>query len=312
MGIFRYFLLFFFLLVVSQGNALTLSEALSLAVSHPALLESGLNIDQVGASAKDAGKRGPDEVSLETENFSGRLPGFSQTEITVAFKRPILDNKKTRSKKRLAALSIDEAKLDFSSLKREISYRVQAAFHKVIGLQNLYYNAQELSRINLEMFEATKARVEAGAGPGQELVKAQLDIDRVEVERKNIEGQLAEAMLALYREMGMKNESQDEAIGTLTPDIELPDLDKLRKSILEIHPALLSVERNLKENYAKLDLLKAENRPSYNWLAGARNFQEAGNHAFVFAIEAELPNRTANRGARNAAEIEKTRIETGR
>lgn len=312
MGVFRSFFLFFLLLIASPGWGLTLAEALALGASHPVLLESRLNIDQAGSAAGDAGKRGPDAISVETENVSGRLPGLSRAEITASFKRPLLDSKKTQAQKRLAALSVDGAKLELLALEREVSNRVQTAFHKVIGLQNLYHNAQALSKINQEMFEATKARVDAGASPEQEVVKAQLDIDRVEVGRKNLEGQLAEAMLNLYREMGVKEDSQGEAVGTLTPDIELPDIEKLQQEVLEIHPAFLLVAQNLKENSARFELLKAENRPSYNWVAGARNFREDGSHAYVFAIEAELPNRRANNGARNAAQIEKAKIETAR
>lgn len=312
MGIFRTLFLSYFVLALAPGWSLTLTEALTLTASHPALLESQINTDQAGFAAGDAGKRGPDEISLETENFGGRLSGFSSAEITASFKRPILDRKKTQAQKRLAALSRDAAKIELAALKREIGYRVQTAFHRVIGLQNLYRNAQELSRINLDMFEATKARVEAGASPEQEVVKAQLDIDRVEVERKNLEGQLAEAMICLYREMGVHDAFQGEAVGTLTPEIELPAIEKLQEKILEIHPAFLLVEQNLKENGARLELLKAENRPSYHWAAGARNFREDGRHAYVFGVEAELPNRHANQGARNAAKIEKNKIETAR
>jgi len=304
--------LFFFLLIVSPSWCLTLTEALTLAASHPAILESQLNIDQASSASGDAGKRGPDAISFETANFSGRFPGLSRAEITASFKRPLLDSKKTQAQKRLAALSVNGAKLALLALRREISTRVQAAFHRVIGLQNLDRNAQALSLINQEMFEATKARVEAGASPEQEVVRAQLDIDRVEVERKNLEGQLAGAKLNLYREMGIKDGVQGEEIGTLTPDIELPSIEKLRQEILENHPDFLAVTQNLKENSARFELLKAENRPSYNWAAGVRNFREDGSHAYVVAIEAELPNRRANNGARNAAKIEKTKIETTR
>jgi len=244
MANFRYVLVASFLLTLSPGWALTLTEALALAASHPALLESRLNVDQFDSAARDAGKRGPDAVSLETENVSGGFPGFSKAEITASFKRAILDRKKTQAQKRLAKLSIDGASLEFTALKREIGNRVQAAFHRVIWLQNLYHNAQELSRINLDMFEAAKTRFDAGASPEQEIVKAQLDIDRLEVERKNLEGRLAEAMVSLYREMGADPIPLVEAVGTLTPEIELPEIDQLQQKIVEIHPAFLSTEQN--------------------------------------------------------------------
>jgi len=312
MANFRYVLVASFLLTLSPGWALTLTEALALAASHPALLESRLNVDQFDSAARDAGKRGPDAVSLETENVSGGFPGFSKAEITASFKRAILDRKKTQAQKRLAKLSIDGASLEFTALKREIGNRVQAAFHRVIWLQNLYHNAQELSRINLDMFEAAKTRFDAGASPEQEIVKAQLDIDRLEVERKNLEGRLAEAMVSLYREMGGDPIPLVEAVGTLTPEIELPEIDQLQQKIVEIHPAFLSTEQNLKEIRARFELLKADNRPSYTWVAGARNIRADDTQTYVFAIEAELPNRSANRGARNAAQIAKIKIETAR
>lgn len=312
MVLFRCFLTSLILLVLSPVGALTLAEALALSASHPALVESGLNVDQTGAMARDAGKRGSDGVSLEVENFSGRLPGFSQAEVTVAFKRPILDGRKAQAQKSLAALSIASARLEQTALKREIGNRVQTAFHRVIGLQNLYRNAQELSRINHDMFEATKARVEAGASPEQEIVKAQLDIDRVEVERKNLEGQRTEAMLVLYREIGTGQIPQGAAVCTFTPDIELPETELLMQKAVEIHPTLLSIDQNLKGSRARLDLLKAENRPSFQWVAGARTFREADTHAYVLALEAELPNRSANQGVRNASHIEMTKLEATR
>ncbi|MBF0410154.1 MAG: TolC family protein [Candidatus Riflebacteria bacterium] len=310
---FIYFHIFLFLCnfcIISAGWSLTLKEALALSASHPVLLESRLNIDQIVSTAEDAGKRSADSVSLESENVSGRLPGFSNAEVTLAFKRNILDRQKTKAQKRLAALSIDDAKLEFNAMKREIGSRVQAAFHRVIALQNLYQNALEMSKINLEMFEATKARVEAGASPEQEIVKAQLEIDKFEVEQKNIEGKLEEAIVNLYREAGAEPILNIEVVGTLTPDIELPEIEQLHQNIMNIHPTLLSIDQKLRENSARQKLLKAENRPSYSWVAGARNFIEEGSHAFVFAIEAELPNRIANRGARKATLIEKNKIET--
>ena len=312
MGSFRILLIGFFLWSFSPVWALTLPEALSIAASHPALLEGSLNIDQTGAAAEDAGRRGPDAISFETENVSGNLPGISNADITVSFKRPILDNKKTTAQKRLAALSIDGAKIELLALKRDLFTRVQTAFHRVIGLQNLHRNAVEITQINITMLETTKIRVEAGASPEQEMLKAQLDIDRVEVERKNLEGQLAEAVLTLSREMGLKEDAKIEVIGTLTPDIELPPIDQLQQKILEAHPAFRTVDQNLKVNQAQSELLKVENRTAFNWVAGVRNFRENDNNAFVFAIEADLPNKKANRGARNAAFIEKTKIETGK
>jgi len=312
MGVSRIFFIAFFLCSFSPVWALTLPEALSIAASHPALLEGRLNIDQTGAAASDAGRRGPDAISFESENVSGNLPGISNADITVSFKRPILDNKKTAAQKRMAALSIDGAKIELSALKRDLFTRVQTAFHRVIGLQNLRRNAVEITQLNINMLETTKIRVEAGASPEQEMLKAQLDIDRVEVERKNLEGQLAEAGLTLCREMGLKEDSKIEVIGTLTPDIELPPTDQLQQKILESHPAFLTVDQNLKINQAQSELLKVENRTAFNWVAGVRNFRENDNNAFVFAVEADLPNKKANRGARNAAFIEKTKIETVR
>lgn len=312
MNISRIVLISLFLIPLSPVWPLTLPEALSIAASHPALLESRLNIDQTGAAAGDAGRRGPDAVSLETENVSGNLPGLSNADITVSFKRPILDSKKATAQKRLAALSVDGAKIELSTLKRDLFTRVQTAFHRVIGLQNLLGNAVEITQLNISMRETTKIRVEAGASPEQEMLKAQLDIDRVDVERKNLEGQLTEAVLTLCREMGLEEKSHLEVVGTLTPDIELPPVDQLQQKILESHPLFRTFDQSLKVNQAQGDVLKAENRSSFNWVAGVRNFRENENNAFVFAIEADLPNRKANRGARNAAVIEKTKIEAGR
>ncbi|HEY9070911.1 MAG TPA: TolC family protein [Candidatus Ozemobacteraceae bacterium] len=312
MLIFRILLALISIIICQSAQALTLTEALAEAASSPALLESRLNVDQTAAAGEDAGKRGPDGISFEAENVGGRLPGLSQADLTLSFKRPIINRRKATAEKRLAALAVDNAKLDAAALVRDIKTRVQASFHVVIGLQNLYRNAQEISRINQEMLEATRSRVDAGASPEAELVKAQLDSDRVEVERINLEGQLEEAMLTLFREMGKQPDSQIEAIGTLSADLELPEIDELRRNLVDRHPQLLASGLSIRASRTRQELLKAENRPVYSWVAGARDFRETGNHAYVFAIEAELPNRNGNRGARKAAQTELDRIAAGR
>jgi len=309
---FRILFVLIFLAIGQAGQALSLAEALAESASNPAFLESRLTIDQTAAAGEDAGKRGPDGIAFEAENVGGRLPGFSEADLTLSFKRPIINRRKATAEKRLATLAVDNAKLDAAALAWDIKTRVQAAFHVVIGLQNLYRNAQEISRINREMLEATKSRVDAGASPEAELVKAQLDSDRVEVERSNLEGQLAEAMLSLFREMGKQPDLKIEAVGTLSADLELPDIGELRRNLVEMHPQLLASGLSAQENQTRLELLNAENRPAYSWVAGARDFRETGNHAYVFAVEAELPNRNGNRGARKAAQTELDKIAAGR
>ncbi len=308
MRFFRFPFFLFVLFGTVSGHALTLSEALVQAASNPELLESRLNVDQVAALCEDAGKRGPDAVSLEAENFGGNLRGFSQSDITLSLSRPIIDRKKSRALERVASLAIDGAIIDAGTLKREILTRVQANFHLVIGLQNLYRNAQDISRINQEMLEAAKSRVDAGASPEAELVKAQLDVDRAGVEKLSLEGQLDEAMIELFRSMGRRPDPETEAVGTLTSEIEIPGVEELRGKMFEIHPQLLSATQSLKENQARQILLSTENRPTFSWVVGARNFRETGDHAFVLAIEAELPNRKANQGARKAARTEMEKI----
>ncbi|HOY67899.1 MAG TPA: TolC family protein [Candidatus Ozemobacteraceae bacterium] len=307
------FLVPFALLMLSCGacQALTLSEALREAASNPALLQSRLGTDQAAAAAEDAGARGPDEIAFEAENVGGRLPGMSQAELTLSFKRPLPDRRKTSAQKRLAALSVDAAKLDEAAVERDIRNRVMAAFHLVIGLQNLLRNAGELSRIGRDMCEAARMRVEAGSSPEQELVEARLEAERVELDRSTLEGQVSEAMLALFREMGKPPEADRELVGTLSLDLGLPPLDELRRTMFERHPALRSAGLKVEENGAGLALLNAETRPSYAWVAGARNFRETGEHAWVFGIEAELPHARSNRGARKAARVEISKIAAG-
>lgn len=300
--------LLLFLVFSSQLDALTLAEALKLSFAHLAMRTADLEVSKTHVGLKDIGKHPRDGLAVEIENFSGRMKGFSESEVTLAWKRPLLNGRQTKVKRDFAELAIAAAGLEKERLRWEISANVQASFHKALSMFQLLENAREVASISGAFLAIAKARVEAGAGPGREILKAELEFNRAALDVKRLEGKAAEAITSLTREIGVENLPETNLVGTLIVDIDLPEISKLQANISTFHPSVRAVDLQLHDATLKQKQLKVDTRPTYDIEAGIRNFRSDDSHAFIFGIETTLPNRKAFVGAVEASAIEKDRL----
>ncbi|MBF0543838.1 MAG: TolC family protein [Candidatus Riflebacteria bacterium] len=301
--------LFFSISFFSTGLALTLSEALEIVASHPSILTKQIIEKQARAASEDAGKRLSDKLLFESEDFSGTLPGFSRSQTTLTFQRPLLDRKKVDSARTLALTSIKSTQLDTERTSWEVSNAVQTTFHEVLVLHNLLNVTEEGVSLAKKLLELTKTRSEAGAVPESEVLKAELELNRSLTENRKLEGQMEQGKKALIREMGLESLESFDVVGTLTPDISLPKEGVLSDSLLKFYPELRQLQIDKSIAQAKAAHLKTINRPGYSIAGSIRDYRETNDVGFVVGFEVELPNKKANSGERLAIAMEGDRIE---
>ncbi len=295
---------------VSAGSAapVTLADVLHLSEQHLALAAARLEVARAEALARDAGRRGPDRVGLEVEDVSGRLPGFAESQTTLAFTRPLLDRVRVEAGREEARVGVTAAGLVVTREQWQITSSVQAAFHRALCRRALTDVAREALETARQLADVTQARVEAGATPESETLKAGLEVERARAELVRAEAIAAEAMQALARKVGVASLAGALPVGSLTADVTVPDRGVLAEALLRTHPDLQETALARRTVTAEARRLRADNRPAWAVSVGVRDQRATDDHTFVMALEAELPNRHANAGARRAAALAEERL----
>lgn len=314
----RLFVLVIFLfLISSEVFALTLAEALQIAEQHPVLQLHDLNIQGRQHEKRDAAARGATGLSLTSENFGGHQTGFSDLETTFELTLPIQDAHKVRARQKLGDAAISLTQQEKIADRWQIMAHTTRAFHKALSITSLIEGAQANIDNSQKLVSAARIMVESGAVAEQEIYQAALLLQQAELEKKTLADSLAEAKAELAIAMGLEELVDSTIIGSITDDIELPGFDQLELMIKTSHPEIRNRESEIAEAEARLQILRSDNRPAWNVVAGARNQREMNQNDFLIGIAAELPRSRDNHGARLAlkkdiARLRLTQINTQR
>ncbi|MBF0500820.1 MAG: TolC family protein [Candidatus Riflebacteria bacterium] len=290
-------------------TGLPLSEVLACIASHPALTAAALNLETATAIGHDAGKRGPDELFLGTENIGGDLPGYSDAETTLTWRRPIVETARARAARKSAAQARKAMIFETERIAWRLSIDAQVAFHKALGLRDLTVTAGELVVLTEELARAARERVNVGVAPENEAIKADMELTRARTEQRHVIAEFAQAKIALGRAIGRPFGAERPLVGTLTPDLALPDRNVLLKGLLERHPVFREENLALEENAVGKEKLRAEQRPELAFETGIRNLRADRKMTFVMGVTASLPNHSASTGALTALSLQRKRIE---
>lgn len=301
-----------FLTIPFSLSAFTLTEALAKVARHPALEVERLEKKRVEVQGSDLGRCPGDSLELEVENLSGSRPGWREAEVKLTWRRPLLDRAKVRSERNALGVALRENDWELERRRWEISSDVQRAFHRCLVASLLADSARQREDIMRAMMDAARARFESGAGPEREVLKARLEVQRCELERRQLEGSLVEARLTVFRELGVEASSGGNPVGTLTPDLVLPELPRLVEGMEAIHPELARIRLQVSRSQAEEAVLSGKNRADWSMMAGVAGSREPQEQALLIGIEAGLPNPRANSGARKAFGIEREKLERQR
>ncbi|HNX77868.1 MAG TPA: TolC family protein [Candidatus Rifleibacterium sp.] len=291
-----------------QGvSALTLSEALEQAEKHPVLQQHALNIAGRRYEIIDATAKGPGSLAINSENF-GDEAGFDNLETTVEYSLPLQNSARVSAKKKLAEENVRLSELEKTTARWLIMSQTSRAFHRALVLRDLVVKASESIENSEKLLAASKIMVESGSVAEQEVFQAELVLQQAKLEAEHIRGIREDASAELAQAMGLDSLVVSEVTGSATADLEIPELAKLEEIIFRSHPDIVARQLEISQTAARLELLKAENHPSWNLTAGARHSRETGRGDFLVGISADLPRSGDNRGARKALQEDIRRL----
>jgi cobalt-zinc-cadmium efflux system outer membrane protein len=152
-----------------------------------------------------------------------------------------------------------------------------------------------------------RARVQKGANAEADLIRIQLESDRLKAQARLAAEQARRFLIALYREMGA-SAFPDSAVFTDRLDdlsgIRPPDL----QTVFSDRPEMRAARESLKQAEANFDLQRANAVPDPQLMAGYKRFsgsgQFTGQNTLFFGFQVPLPIFDRNQGQIAAAQAQ--------
>ena len=284
---------------------LSLSDSIQQALANsPALQESDARIAASQGARLQAGLRPNPRLTLQSENtrfWSTPSFHYPTDSDTFAYLSQTFESGGKRDRRINAAdAAVRRSELERSIEARRIVARVSSAYWTVVGSESLQALLQSSFDNFQKVVEYHRNRVREGAMAEIELLRVQLEADRLESIRRTAEAEALRNRLHLASELGLPNLDGRQLTGTLAEavNITLPDADAAILTRAEAQAgkqAVTQAEANIK-------LQRALAKPDPEVLFGYK--RTAGYDTLLGGFQINLPLRNRNQGGIAIAEAE--------
>jgi cobalt-zinc-cadmium efflux system outer membrane protein len=281
--------------------------------TNPDTQRFALELEASRARLDAAGLRPPTEIAADLDNFAGTgdTRGIHSAELTLS-----LNSVFERGGKRSARIAAAERSLDLLTLEQRITAL------DLVAETGRRFVAVAVSQERIGLAQATRAqadttlalirpRVEAARSPRTELLYAEIERSRADVEVDTAEHALAAAQAALAAQWGSPEERPNVSLATY--DLPEPAAWAQLRSRLDALPDLERFASEQRLRQAQVALARAQAVPDWQWRIGVRRLQETNeltrDQALVAGIV--IPLGQARRAAPGVRESEAELAEVG-
>jgi outer membrane protein, heavy metal efflux system len=200
----------------------------------------------------------------------------------------------------LASTGVHRAEYERELLKRQIRARVSAAYWNAVGAAR----TRDLLRESLRTYEDdvnySRNRVQQGVMAETDLMRVQLERDRVRMQLMTADRDADQTIVELYRAMG-KSEFPPTTLADLPASpcaVILPDLAR----VLEARPEMQIAREAVAEAESNIRLQHAASKPDPEAFLGYK--RNLGLDTVYAAVQVDLPFRNRNQGNIAAAQAQ--------
>ncbi len=291
-------------------ESLSLGEATrKTLVNHAALQAFSYREEALMGRRQTSELRPGFELSTELENFagSGTTSGIDEAELTVSLSSVI-----ELGSKRQARLASIDARAGLLEMERQVQAldilgAMTSQFIAVMALQERLVLAKESESLANETMATVKSRVDAGAAPDAELLRARAGGSQARLTVSQIERELEVAKVVLASFWGQRQPSISPAEGDLFnfgSSIEFETL--YQRSVDSPGIQIYASQERLQDSAVKL--AKSRSKSDIRWSFGVRRLEGPSDSALVASIEMPLFSGRRNRGDVAAAMAERNEV----
>ncbi len=301
---------------LSQTNAgqtsLTLHEAIRLSQTSPEARVGQDQVDAVRGSVVQAGLRPNPRLYLQSEDLRPWADNFdfpNQTE-DYAYVGQLFELGGKRARRLdLAKANLLQAEANRVLLNQQIAGRVAAAYWTAVaseGIEKLL--GEDLHAVD-EIVRYNKARVDAGAMRGIDLIRVQIERDRLLLALDTARREVVLSRIELFRQIGRTPDDRVRLADTLDSTAALRT--ESLAVVLATRADVASAREAVAAAEADVRLQRAVAAPDVDFLAGYK--RNSGNNTAYSSVQIPLAFRNRNQGEVARAEatvrLEKDRLQ---
>ena len=283
------------------GQQLSLHQAVQEAMNAPAAQAAAAQTDEVRGQARQAGLGLNPRLFLQSEDWRPWGDGFdfpAQTENYAFLSQTLEVDGKRHKRVALADARLGQARAQEEMTRFTIAGRVAMAYWNAAALERIVALLQQEMQAVDGMVRYHKERVDAGAMRGVDLLRMQIERDRVQLTLTSTERDAAQARLELFKQMGrpaVANAQLTDPVEAIAPVEPVPaDVVLSRRADLEqARQALTGAEADVR-------LQKANGVPDPDLIGGYK--RNSANNTGYASLQIPLPFRNRNQGEIERAE----------
>lgn len=283
---------------------LTLADAVAQALtSNPQMLTAAARVEVADGLRQQAGLSPNPRLFLQSENarFWG-TPSLSYPGVdTYAFVGQTIETAGKRQRRiDLATESVRGSELEQQLRRQQITSRVSAAYWAAAGAARILDLLQEEVSNFDRVVQFNRDRVREGAAPEVDLLRIEVERERLVSTAKTAAQDAERARIAMFREMGVANFPTVEFADAL--DQPLPVALLAMDQVLSQRPEMKLAREGVEQARANLRLQEADAKPDPDAFFGYK--RTFGFNTLYAALQISLPVRNRNQGQIEAAVAE--------
>jgi cobalt-zinc-cadmium efflux system outer membrane protein len=281
---------------------LTEQDAVARALAgHPALAAGAARVRAAEGLRSQAALRPNPRFTIQTENARAwGAPGFNfgSEADTFAYGSQMFETAGKRARRtETAAAAVRRAELEREAAARRIGAQVRQAYWRAAAAVRLRDLLTETAATFQQIVDYHAARVREGAMAEADLIRVQLEGQRLDIEVNSAALEADRARIHLFREMGGTEFPEVEFAGPLEPSAAIVDVNV--PVALERRPDLRLARQEVEQARAAQRLESARAKPDFDLLFGYK--RAAGFNTLIGGAEIQLPFLNRNQGAIAAA-----------
>lgn len=291
----------FFPNVVASEEQLSFSEAREIILSRNAGLKSA-------RSETDAAEAGVEQAGvLPNPGIGITLDKFGADEIEIGVEQTIELGGKRKLRTEAARKDVDAAVNAGELSKLELEAEIVRRFIPIVTTANKQAVVDSILRVTETTRDQIRRRVDAGGSKATDLVRIEIAIEQLQLERnallrENQQARLKFAALGSEQDVALKNVS-----GELDSDLAVPDLVTLQKAVQD-NPILTtySIEQARLETERKQ--LRADAIPDLNLSVGYLRSNVDNSHSPIVGLSMSVPLFNRNTSVQKQAELKQKAV----
>lgn len=271
-----------------RAAPLTLPEAIRLAIERePELRASRGKVEAATGQAEQAGRWPNPELQFSAEDGPLRDGGWSASKRTAGFSQTIPFPGKKGLERAMGRSGVRLSEAELSLRRLETVRATKVAFYQVLTAQELIHECRTWLESAGELAAAAQRRVEAGAAPEQDTLRAEIPLEKARLDLAEFRRDLAAARQSLAALLGRPDLGETVVADALAEAANPALLDRARTSVPQDHPSLQAAQASVEKAGAALRRAKLEALPDVTVGIGAG--REAVTNASIGEIRVGIP-----------------------